>query len=179
MGESIKIMLVEDSTTQALILKRMLETQDYTVTLASSAEQALELLASQKPDLILSDINLPEMDGYELTQKIKSDPRLQNTLVVLFASLLSKDDIFLMLECGADNFIFKTYDDKYIHGRLADIIQTASLREDGQPGRGCPVVYGGEKRQFPNTDQGRIIDLLLSSFETNVHQRKSLKKAPV
>src|SRR5271156_811352 len=100
MAEPIKILLVEDSTTQALILKRMLEGQSYAVSLASSGEQALELLETDSaPDMVLADINLPEIDGYELTRRIKSHEQTQHLLVVLFISLLRKEDIFLILEC--------------------------------------------------------------------------------
>jgi PleD family two-component response regulator len=87
------ILIVEDSPTQALSLRQTLEDAEYEVMSASNGMEALEHLSNNIPMLIISDIVMPEMNGFELCKKIKADKRLQKIPVILLSQLSSAEDI--------------------------------------------------------------------------------------
>ena len=76
---SKRILVVEDHGDNRQIIRDLLSTTDYEITEAESGEQALESVAKQRPDLILMDIQLPGIDGYEVTRRIKADPALRSS----------------------------------------------------------------------------------------------------
>src|SRR5512146_949310 len=75
---AVEILLVEDSATQAEQLRHILEQQGYRVVVAGNGREALGVLAQRQPALVISDILMPEIDGYELTRRLKADPGLQH-----------------------------------------------------------------------------------------------------
>jgi CheY-like chemotaxis protein len=100
-----RILIVEDSLTQAGRLKCLLEKNGHPVIVAANGKEALSLLGTRKPDLIISDIIMPEMDGYQLCKQIKSDENLKDIPVILLTALSDPKDVLKGLECNADNFI--------------------------------------------------------------------------
>jgi response regulator RpfG family c-di-GMP phosphodiesterase len=177
MTEQLTILLVEDTMTQALMLKRILEsTSRYTVLIAKNGKQALEILSHSNPDLIISDVNMPEMDGYDLARAIKDDPRASGIPFVLFAALLQRDDIFRIIECGADNFMIKTYDEGYLLARVNDIVANARMRaRQSEDDRQWNGVFDGHIVNTHSTF-AKVLDMLLSSFATNVQQAQATKE---
>src|SRR5579883_490009 len=114
--EHCKILLVEDTLTQAMLFQHMLEKQGFQVKIARSAQKALEQIALEKPDAVLSDINMPEMSGYELCQKIKSDDTTCDITVVLLTAGLAPETIFDCIKSGADELALKGMkDDEFIN----------------------------------------------------------------
>src|SRR5882757_6222650 len=105
MNSDIEILIAEDSATQAEQLRFLLEDKGYTVTVTSNGKEALAAANVRKPTLIISDIVMPEMDGYTLCKKIKTDEKLKDIPVIIVTSLMNLQDIVMGLECGADNFI--------------------------------------------------------------------------
>ena len=171
--ETVAVLVVEDSPTQALQLRHLLEGHGMAVTVAGNGLEALESIRRQRPTLVLSDIVMPEMDGYQLCAAIRSDPGLAELPVVLLSSLESPKDILLALTCGADNFIGKQYLDDCLVQRLSDLLATSRLRGKG---RGDEVYYRGE--YFPLTaDRQRVFDLLISSYEATVQKNRTLREA--
>ena len=77
------ILIVEDSKTQAFMLENFLNEQDFDVYVAGNGREALELLQEIRPAIVISDIIMPEMDGYDLCKKIKDDEKLKNIVVIL------------------------------------------------------------------------------------------------
>src|SRR6188768_2558173 len=104
-GGEVVILVVEDSQTQAMRLQYMLERHDYRVTTVPNGREAIAAIAALRPTLVITDINMPEMDGYELCRRIKDDPELKLMPVILLTSLSDPKDILKGLECGADNFV--------------------------------------------------------------------------
>src|ERR1051325_2728884 len=101
------VLIVEDSLTQALNLQHLLEGHGYQVFRAGDGVEALAKLETQRPTLVISDINMPEMNGYDLCLRIKEDPRLHELPVILLTSLGEPKDILKGLECGANSFVVK------------------------------------------------------------------------
>ncbi len=102
-----KIILVEDTLTQAMLYQHMLEKGGFSVRLARSGKQALELIEKEKPDAILTDINMPEMSGYELARKVKDNDTTSDITVVLLTTTLSPEAIFDCINSGADEVSLK------------------------------------------------------------------------
>ncbi|CAN5314402.1 response regulator [soil metagenome] len=102
---SIKVLLVEDSPTQALQTRLALESQGFTVSLAGNGLEALELARNEPPDAIMSDILMPVMDGFTLVREVREDPSLSKTPVVLHTATFSAvEDRAFALQIGADAF---------------------------------------------------------------------------
>src|SRR3954471_10277246 len=97
--EPLEVLIAEDSATQAHRLRYILEQRGYRVTVAVNGRLALEAARRQKPSLIISDVIMPEMDGYELCCKIKADPDLANVPVVLVTTMSDPQDVIRGLEC--------------------------------------------------------------------------------
>lgn len=109
--ESSRILIVEDSPTQLEELKYILQKKNYNIDTATNGKDAIKYLSGNIPEMIISDIMMPEMDGYELCRIIKSDESFKKIPVILLTTLSSPDDVLKGLDCGADNFITKPYDE--------------------------------------------------------------------
>lgn len=170
------ILIVEDSPTQAEHLKYILEVLQYRVTHAANGVQALALLRSESFDLVISDIVMPEMDGYQLCKAIKSDPSLRGVPVILLTALSDPHDIINGLMCGADNFVTKPYDEKYLLARIRFILANRNLHNHENTEMGIEVVFAGQK-YFITSARQQILNLLLSTFETAIDRNYELMRA--
>jgi CheY-like chemotaxis protein len=127
-SKSTHVLLVEDTLTQALMMKhllesqRIVESQKFEVTVAKDGTMALTFLSSERPDLILSDISMPEPDGYELCRLVKGDPATNDIPFVLMSSFHDVSEIASVLNCGADSFMLKRFDQQYVIDGLNDVL---------------------------------------------------------
>jgi len=173
-GESlVNILIVEDSQTQAEQLKHLLEKNNYQVSVAGDGMQALDILRESKPSLIISDIVMPNISGYELCARIKSDEALQEIPVILLTSLSHMKDVFEGLACGADNFITKPYDDEYLISQVEHILSNINLQKDQRVRVGVEIIFEGKKR-FISADQQQMLTLLLSTYEAAIRRNSEL-----
>lgn len=173
--ESRRILIVEDSPTQAARLRRTLETNGYRTQTAANGREALERIAQQPPDLVISDVLMPEMDGYEFCAQVKKSPELRRIPVVLLTALDRPYDIIQGLRCGADNFMIKPYDSAQLLTRLRGILANAEARRPAQPEPELEVEFAGEKVLL-SADRMQILDLLLVSFQTIVARTQTLEQ---
>ena len=104
-----RILIVEDHEDARRILRDMLETTDYELVEAENGEQALAAVARHRPDLILIDIQLPILDGYEATRRIKADPALRSIPIIAVTSYALSGDEAKARAAGCDDFIPKPY----------------------------------------------------------------------
>ncbi len=160
-----EILVVEDSPTQAERLRHLLATKGFRVRVAADGQEALVALEERVPELVITDIVMPGMDGYELCKTIKSDEKLQDLPVILLTTLSEPHDIIKSLQCGADNFIRKPYDDEYLLTRIGNILTSRALRQSGRMGL---EVYLAGDRHFITADRQQILDFLLSTYEETV-----------
>jgi len=163
----IDILVVEDSPTQAEQLKSLLVASGYTVTVAANAKQALAEAHKRKPTLIISDIVMPGMDGYTLCKTIKSDEKLKDIPVILVTSLSLPQDVLKGLECGADHFIRKPYDEKYLLSRIQYLLANWEMRRGEKLRLGVEIYFAGQ-RHFVTAARQQILDLLISTYEEAV-----------
>lgn len=121
-GESI---LVVDDNAQNLKLARvMLRAEGYDVRTAVDAEEALELLASYTPRLILMDVQLPGMDGLELTRRLKADPARKGIVVIALTAYAMKGDRERVLAAGCDGYLAKPIDTDALSGLVGAMLKS-------------------------------------------------------
>jgi len=113
-----KILYVEDNPENRLLIRRVLQAEGYQILEAENASRALEMLHTQQPDLILMDINLPEVDGYTLTNQIKSLPGLDRVPIVAMTANVMKGDRERTLQAGCDGYIQKPVDVDTLPGQI-------------------------------------------------------------
>lgn len=104
------ILYVEDNPDNRMLVRRILLSEDYTLLEATNAAEALETLKTAKPDLILMDINMPDMDGYTLTAKIKKMPGFERMPILALTANVMRGDKEKVLEAGCDGYIQKPID---------------------------------------------------------------------
>ena len=175
MNNGIEILVVEDSPTQAEQLKHILEQHDYSVSVANNGKEALSLINKHKPTIVISDIIMPEMDGYQLCRQIKADENLKEIPVILLTSLSGPTtDVIKGLESGANNFIMKPYNEEYLLSRINYIIANRELRKSENLEIGIEILFAGQK-YFINSERRQILDLLLSTYEEAVRINEKLR----
>ncbi|MFH0785060.1 MAG: response regulator [Pseudomonadota bacterium] len=171
-----QILIVEDSPTQVEQLRFILEKRGYKVIVARNGKEALQVLQHTLPDVVMSDIVMPEMDGYELCRQIRKDARLKNIPVILVTTLSDPTDVIRGLEVGANNFITKPYDERYLVSRLQYLITNMEMRRDSSAEMGINVYFSG-KNYFISAERLQILDLLLSTYENAYLQNRDLQNA--
>ncbi len=173
MSEEIEILIVEESVSQAEQLKHILEQHDHKVSIEHTARPALARIRQHKPQIIVSAVMLPEMDGYALCREIKADEQLKDIPVILLTSLSDTTDIIRGMECGADNFVTKPYDEKLLMSRIEYIVLNRELRVGAGTQTGLEIVFNGEKYSI-TPERQQIVDLLISTYETAVQKNLEL-----
>jgi DNA-binding response OmpR family regulator len=171
--KNLDILVVEDSRTQAEQLRYILEKKDFKVLVASNGKEALNFMKRQIPDIVVSDIVMPEMNGYELCKHIRADEKLKEVPVILVTSLSEPTDVIKGLEAGANNFITKPYDEKHIVSRIEYLIANRELRENSGTEVGAKVFFSGHNYHI-TAERLQILDLLLSTYENAYRQNREL-----
>lgn len=110
MPNNATILYVEDNLDNRTLVRRILIAEGYNLLEAVNATQALEILKNTKPNLILMDINMPDMDGYSLTAKIKDTPGLASIPIIALTANVMRGDRERSLEAGCDGYIQKPID---------------------------------------------------------------------
>jgi CheY-like chemotaxis protein len=172
--QDMRILIAEDSPTQAEHLKYLLERHHFHVAVAFNGKQALGLLDDIEPDLVISDVVMPEMSGYELCAAIRQNPRHAALPLILVTSLADVQDVLKGLECGADNFIRKPYDEKYLMARIDYLLMNRRMRVNQKMQMGMEIYLSGQKH-FVNAERQQILDLLISTYEEAVRVKEDLE----
>ncbi len=170
---ALNIVIAEDSATQAQRLQHILEQQGYRVTAAANGRLALESALRSKPALIISDVIMPEMNGYELCSRVKADARLSDVPVVLVTTLSDPHDVIRGLECRADNFILKPYDADQLLRRVQFVLLNSRMPRSEQGGMGLEIMFSGQKH-YITADRLQILNLLLSTYEAAMQRNAEL-----
>lgn len=165
------ILIVEDSRIQAKILANKLQAAGYDVRIAENGQIGLDRIRESRPTLVISDIEMPHMTGYELCSAVKSDPQLRTIPFILLSTLSDAQDIIKGLHCGADNYVTKPYHPDYLIGRVASLLETPlSHVQDEQE---LEVTLGGT-RYAVKAGRQQVLNLLVSTFENAVEKNLEL-----
>lgn len=122
-----RILVVDDIAANLRLLEAKLQGEYYEVALAESGAEALRLAATWLPDIILLDVMMPGMDGYETCRRLKADPQLAHIPVVMVTALTEQAERIRGLEAGADDFLSKPVDDATLFARIRALMRTKQV----------------------------------------------------
>lgn len=172
-SSDVEILVVEDSPMQSAVLQSKLKARGYGVRAAANGAAGLEAARQKRPSLIISDIDMPEMDGYAMCEAIKKDRALADVPVILLTSLNDPEDIFHGLRARANNYLTKPYDDEVLFARIDQLLANSVLRRGRTSARGVEVQFA-RRRHVVDSDREQILDLLVSTFEDAVRKNNEL-----
>jgi len=161
MGELAKILVVEDDPTIRAILEMALLGAGFSdVTSAARGDDGLLAAQRLKPDLILLDLMLPGLDGFSFARRVRAEPELSGTRIIMLTARAQSEDVVRGLACGADDYVVKPFDRQVLLARIRAVLR-----------RGLPVTEGvefdGLKIDEPNrvaTLRGRALVLTAGEF---------------
>ncbi|MGQ0635663.1 MAG: SpoIIE family protein phosphatase [Planctomycetaceae bacterium] len=175
-ANTLTALIAEDSRIQAKVLESRLSQAGYSVSVAGDGAEALELARRKKPHVIISDIEMPRMTGYEFCRAVKQDEALRDVPVILLSTLSDAVDIIRGLDAGADNYVTKPYDPNYLLSRVDSLLKSPVTDADAGGGQELSVTIGGETyRVRPGRQQ--VLNLLISTFENAVEKNRELHRA--
>jgi DNA-binding response OmpR family regulator len=172
----MKILVVEDSKTQAESLRYILEKMGHVVALAANGREALEQITIDRPGLVLTDIMMPEMDGYELCRRIKQDQNIKTLPVIIVTQLFDPVDVVKGLEAGADNFIIKPYEPGDINSRINDVMKALGIPDYQEPYRELQLDLPDRVHTI-TANRRQILNILLSTYDITVRKNAELQEA--
>ena len=145
-----RILVVDDIEANVRLLEAKLTAEYYEVISANDGPTALAMAASEKPDIILLDVMMPGMDGFQVCRRLKDDPETRHVPVVLVTALDSRGDRIAGLESGADEFLTKPIDDVMLFTRVRSLTRLKmvidELRDREASGRRMGVIAGATSR---------------------------------
>jgi DNA-binding response OmpR family regulator len=166
------VLIVEDSRTQAEKIRYILESFGCSTTVAANGKQALDCIRTKRPSVILTDILMPEMNGYDLCREVKADPTTSSIPVILVTQLFDPVDVVRGLECGADNFIIKPYEPGDIRTRL-DLTLGRLHGQTTDDGRSIRINLPGSTHII-SSGKAQILNILFSTYEVAVRRNAEL-----
>ena len=172
-GQAAKILVVDDSPTQTKLLEQVLTAHGYRVFVTNSGAAALEHILIHPPDLVISDILMPEMDGFELCRQIRRVDAVKSLPIILLTHLDDPTDVLHSLEAGADYFISKPYNCNLLLSRVSATLQRdeACCRQNitGE----VTLNYHGQSYAI-TASKAQIIDLLLATYELAAEKNQEI-----
>jgi signal transduction histidine kinase len=169
-----EILVVEDSRFQANRLRDFLQKNGYRVTLAINGQEGLQAAKEHRPSVIISDIMMPVMDGFEMCRLVKNDVQLKDVPVILLTSLSHTGDILRGLEAGADSYISKPCEGKMLLARIRTVASSPIQEGDGQKTK-LQVILG-RNSYVMEAGRQQILQFLLSTYQDAIIQNRRLEK---
>ena len=131
-NKSTSILIADDDVAIRTMIKQILASEGYTVIVAPDGAEALRLARENKPDLILTDVKMPNMDGYQVCQAIKGDPAMKHVPILVLTVLDRNEERVKGLDAGADDFINKPFNPAELLARVRAFLRTKSLHDELQ-----------------------------------------------
>lgn len=153
------VLMVDDELDNRVMMRYFLESWGYEVELAENGEEALEKVAVRKPALVLLDLEMPVMDGFETCHRLKGDSETESIPVIMFTGLESTADKVKGIRRGADDYVVKTVDPEEIQARIEMILRRSRRFEapqggERENGQAEAVLSGSlEEKNFPEAFQ--------------------------
>jgi len=168
----VDVLIAEDSRMQAKILQKRLADAGHTVRWAENGALALEMARERRPEIIISDIEMPVATGYDFCKAVKTDPALRSVPFILLSTLSDPIDIIRGLDAGADNYVTKPYEPDYLLGRMRALLATPlDTAEDSAAT--LEVSLAGQTFRVQAGRQ-QVLNLLVSTFENAVAKNREL-----
>lgn len=159
------ILVVDDDANIVRLVRSYLEQAGYAVQTASDGKTALQAIRTLRPDLVVLDLMLPEMDGLTVTRTVRADPSLAATPILMLTARVEDIDRILGLEMGADDYVTKPFNPREVLARVKAILR----RIQAPPTDVLPILRVGNLEINPTThafsQAGQILDLTPSEFD--------------
>jgi len=123
------LLIVDDNSVNRIVLSRYISKLGYQATLAENGRQALEKLQSEPFDLVLLDVQMPEMDGYQVLEHLKADPRLRDIPVIMISAVEELESVVRCIELGAQDYLPKPFNPVLLRARLSASLERKWLRD--------------------------------------------------
>jgi len=171
----VDVVIAEDSRIQAKMLMRRLTEAGHTVRWGETGADALAMVRERRPDIIVSDIEMPVMTGYEFCKAVKTDPVLKTVPFILLSTLADPIDIIRGLDAGADNYVTKPYEPEFLLGRIQSLLATPVDGSEGGSEQAAmlEVTLAGQRFRVKAGRQ-QVLNLLVSTFENAVAKNQEL-----
>jgi two-component system cell cycle response regulator len=157
---SARILVVDDILANRRLMQAKLEAKYYSVILAESGQQAIDMAASERPEIILLDVMMPGMDGYEACRRLKGAPETAHIPVVMLTALSEASDRVRGLEAGADDFLTKPVDDFSLMARLNALTRYNAVMNELRQREASGVKFGAFSEE-ESQSLTRNIDVLV------------------
>ncbi len=125
-----RVLIVDDIPANVRLLQARLESDYYEVLTASDGRMALDVAHDAQPDIILLDVMMPEVDGFEVCRQLKDNPETGHIPIILLTALDGRDERLMGLEAGADDFLTKPVDDVLLMARLQALVRLKQMADD-------------------------------------------------
>lgn len=168
-----KILVVDDYPALVTIIRHKLIQKGYDVITAQNGKDALELVEIEYPDVVISDVEMPLMDGYELCSAIKTNPKLRSIPVILVTSRIEATSLMKGIEAGADNYLTKPYDDDTLFSKVSELLSNPIAVS--QVNDTAPVTIEGNTYNV-KADFSHLVNLLVSTYKNTLGQNARLEK---
>lgn len=168
-----KILLVDDYPALVTLTRHKLLQKGYEVITAQNGQDALELARKEYPDLVLSDVEMPVMNGYELCSKIKNDSRLCQIPVILVTSMVTTEYLMNGIASGADNYLTKPYDDDTLFTKVEELLN--SIIQPHHEKEEIEVTIENITYKV-RADYSHLINLFVSTYKNTLAQNAQLEK---
>lgn len=146
-----KILVVDDDVDTLRLVGLMLQKQGYQIVAANNGHQALSLAQNENPDLILLDVMMPDMDGYEVTKQLRASPVTQNTPIIMFTAKSQVDDKVTGFDAGVDDYLTKPTQPRELFAHVKAVLARSSKA------RGTPSP---QEKEIVTRERGFVIGVL-------------------
>ncbi len=167
------ILVAEDSRTQQFYIKDILERAGHVVLVAHDGKEGLNVVYEKEPALVITDIHMPEMGGYEMCAKLKNSPEYGHIPVILLSDLAELKDIVVGLGCQADNYIIKPFTEDEILHTVSKTLSESTGDTPQSDGDSMKLSLDNETYLL-NSNARQILNFLLSIYENAIRKNKSM-----
>ena len=171
-----RVLVVDDLLPNVKLLEAKLTNEYFEVITATDGPAAIELVKSQSPDIVLLDVMMPGMDGFEVCQAIKGDPKSMHIPVVMVTALSDVADRVRGLEAGADDFLTKPVDDTALFARVRSLVRLKMLMDEWRLREQTSEQFGvlSEETPIMLEDATRARVLIVEDNEINARRLRSV-----
>lgn len=128
--QAVRILVVDDARENRTLLERLLTAQGYLVQTAVDGMAGLVAIAKTSPDIVLLDVQMPGLDGFEVCRRVKADPATRLTPVVLITGLSDRESRIAGIDAGADDFVNKPFDVEELKARIRSLVRLKQFTDD-------------------------------------------------
>lgn len=171
--QGLKVLIVEDSPTQSMLLKDALERSGLVANVAKDGLEGVKKLSEVNPEVVICDIEMPSMNGYEFCKHAKSDEKFKHIPIILLTSLKEPEEVINGIEAGADSFLTKPIQTPFLLSRIHDLLESKRVRKEKEE----LAVFLNNKKYSLSAHQNQITDLLLSTYLNAVEKNSELETA--